>query len=327
MSWTTLKIIISYIIVLVLWIFGLVGLKVMSVSAENEHKDLQNKANTLKSQIDEVANSSSASLLSKVKYYEEYFNKKRSIYILEIWWMIEYILPTNNFVQQVTYSNDAQTIQLSFAQSDIASLIKIYNNLEELKSRGLIVSYNMDSWLNLEGAETLLDNKYKLYTMEIQINPQLLEDNSIMIDFLKRMDKYYASIYNWPLKKVECIEYVNETDWETYCKDIDQIIKDNQEEQEKLNQLKEEEEKINKEKQQEIKKKEKEDNEKAEALIKEEEEKKAKEEQKIKEEELKKQEAQKKLEETKRKNETKEKTTKKPSTNTNKSKTSKTKKK
>lgn len=288
MNWTTIKVIISYILVLTLWIGSLVTLKVMWVSKENEHKDLQSKAGQLRQEIDTIGNATSSGLLSKLKFYEDYFQKKRSIYILEIWGMVEYILPANNFIDNVSFGTDAQSITFDFHQNDVTSLIKIYRNLNEMKNRGLITEYTLNE-ISVENTETLLDNKFKLYTLNISFSPNILEDNSIMIDFLKKMDKYYASIYNWPLKKVECLEYLNEEDWQTYCKDIDQINKDAQLEAEKLEQLRLEEEKLEKEKQKEIKKKQKEDNERAEKLQKEQEKKQKQEEEKLKKEQEKKQ--------------------------------------
>ena len=132
----------------------------------------------------------------------------------------------------------------------------------------LIKSYNITEisreWKGLVG------NDAKFYKMNITINPNLTEDNTNMIEFLKKMDVYYSSIYNWPLRKVECVEYVNEEDGLTYCKSIDDLNKEALDEEARLKQIREDEEKTLKQQKQEIKEKKELENEKIEELEKQE---------------------------------------------------------
>lgn len=258
------KVIVAYISVLGLGAAALWGMWFLGHQAHWEYEKLKAKATTLNKEIDAIGDTSNA-LNSKLSFYEDYFKKKRSIYVLEIWGIVEYILPSNNFVQSVSMQNDSPTISLNFAQSEIDSLLKVYRNLNELKDRGLISEYTIGS-IDLEGGETLLDSKYKLYKLSITFNPNIFEDNSIMIDFLRRMDKYYNSIYSWPLKKVECEEYVSEEDGETYCKEINESSQESLKEAIETETLREEEEKALSEKQATVTKKKEEANKVAEQL-------------------------------------------------------------
>lgn len=240
----------------------------MSNTASSEYKKLSEKNKNLQKEIDEIGNTTS-SLLSKLKYYEEYFKKKRSIYALEIWGMIEYVIPSNNFIKSVSIGNDGNaSVGFWYSQPDITTLIKIYKNLTQLKKMDLIKSYNITEisreWKGLVG------NDAKFYKMNITINPNLTEDNTNMIEFLKKMDVYYSSIYNWPLRKVECVEYVNEEDGLTYCKSIDDLNKEALDEEARLKQIREDEEKTLKQQKQEIKEKKELENEKIEELEKQE---------------------------------------------------------
>ena len=266
--WTFYKVLIAYIITIGLWIFWVGGLMFMSNTASSEYKKLSEKNKNLQKEIDEIGNTTS-SLLSKLKYYEEYFKKKRSIYALEIWGMIEYVIPSNNFIKSVSIGNDGNaSVGFWYSQPDITTLIKIYKNLTQLKKMDLIKSYNITEisreWKGLVG------NDAKFYKMNITINPNLTEDNTNMIEFLKKMDVYYSSIYNWPLRKVECVEYVNEEDGLTYCKSIDDLNKEALDEEARLKQIREDEEKTLKQQKQEIKEKKELENEKIEELEKQE---------------------------------------------------------
>lgn len=241
----------------------------MSNTASSEYKKLSEKNKNLQKEIDEIGNTTTSSLLSKLKYYEEYFKKKRSIYALEIWGMIEYVIPSNNFIKSVSIGNDSNaSVGFWYSQPDITTLIKIYKNLTQLKKMDLIKSYNITEisreWKGLVG------NDAKFYKMNITINPNLTEDNTNMIEFLKKMDVYYSSIYNWPLRKVECVEYVNEEDGLTYCKSIDDLNKEALDEEARLKQIREDEEKTLKQQKQEIKEKKELENEKIEELEKQE---------------------------------------------------------
>ena len=241
----------------------------MSNTASSEYKKLSEKNKNLQKEIDEIGNTTTSSLLSKLKYYEEYFKKKRSIYALEIWGMIEYVIPSNNFIKSVSIGNDGNaSVGFWYSQPDITTLIKIYKNLTQLKKMDLIKSYNITEisreWKGLVG------NDAKFYKMNITINPNLTEDNTNMIEFLKKMDVYYSSIYNWPLRKVECVEYVNEEDGLTYCKSIDDLNKEALDEEARLKQIREDEEKTLKQQKQEIKEKKELENEKIEELEKQE---------------------------------------------------------
>ena len=267
--WTFYKVLIAYIITIGLWIFWVGGLMFMSNTASSEYKKLSEKNKNLQKEIDEIGNTTTSSLLSKLKYYEEYFKKKRSIYALEIWGMIEYVIPSNNFIKSVSIGNDGNaSVGFWYSQPDITTLIKIYKNLTQLKKMDLIKSYNITEisreWKGLVG------NDAKFYKMNITINPNLTEDNTNMIEFLKKMDVYYSSIYNWPLRKVECVEYVNEEDGLTYCKSIDDLNKEALDEEARLKQIREDEEKTLKQQKQEIKEKKELENEKIEELEKQE---------------------------------------------------------
>lgn len=273
------KVIVAYVVVLGLCVLALWGMFFLKEQVHWEYESLKTKAEQLSKEIDTIGDSSKA-LNSKLNFYEEYFKKKRSIYVLEIWGIVEYILPSNNFIDSVTMNTSAQTISLKFAQSEISSLLKVYRNLNELKNRGLISDYTLSNFA-LQGGETLLDSKYKLYTLSITFNPNIFEDNSVMIDFLRRMDKYYNSIYSWPLKKVECEEYVNENDGETYCKELNESSQETLKEALETETLREEQEKILKEEKETIKEKKEEANKKAEELQKEDEKLKEKAEKKI----------------------------------------------
>ena len=273
------KVIVAYVVVLGLCVLALWGMFFLKEQAHWEYESLKTKAEQLSKEIDTIGDSSKA-LNSKLNFYEEYFKKKRSIYVLEIWGIVEYILPSNNFIDSVTMNTSAQTISLKFAQSEISSLLKVYRNLNELKNRGLISDYTLSNFA-LQGGETLLDSKYKLYTLSITFNPNIFEDNSVMIDFLRRMDKYYNSIYSWPLKKVECEEYVNENDGETYCKELNESSQETLKEALETETLREEQEKILKEEKETIKEKKEEANKKAEELQKKDEKLKEKAEKKI----------------------------------------------
>ena len=161
----------------------------MSNTASSEYKKLSEKNKNLQKEIDEIGNTTTSSLLSKLKYYEEYFKKKRSIYALEIWGMIEYVIPSNNFIKSVSIGNDGNaSVGFWYSQPDITTLIKIYKNLTQLKKMDLIKSYNITEisreWKGLVG------NDAKFYKMNITINPNLTEDNTNMIEFLKKMDVY-----------------------------------------------------------------------------------------------------------------------------------------
>ena len=267
--WTFYKVLIAYIITIGLWVFWVGGLMFMSNTASSEYKKLSEKNKNLQKEIDEIGNTTTSSLLSKLKYYEEYFKKKRSIYALEIWGMIEYVIPSNNFIKSVSIGNDGNaSVGFWYSQPDITTLIKIYKNLTQLKKMDLIKSYNITEisreWKGLVG------NDAKFYKMNITINPNLTEDNTNMIEFLKKMDVYYSSIYNWPLRKVECVEYVNEEDGLTYCKSIDDLNKEALDEETRLKQIREDEEKTLKQQKQEIKEKKELENEKIEELEKQE---------------------------------------------------------
>ena len=267
--WTFYKVLIAYIITIGLWVFWVGGLMFMSNTASSEYKKLSEKNKNLQKEIDEIGNTTTSSLLSKLKYYEEYFKKKRSIYALEIWGMIEYVIPSNNFIKSVSIGNDGNaSVGFWYSQPDITTLIKIYKNLTQLKKMDLIKSYNITEisreWKGLVG------NDAKFYKMNITINPNLTEDNTNMIEFLKKMDVYYSSIYNWPLRKVECVEYVNEEDGLTYCKSIDDLNKEALDEEARLKQIREDEEKTLKQQKQEIKEKKELENEKIEELEKQE---------------------------------------------------------
>ena len=267
--WTFYKVLIAYIITIGLWVFWVGGLMFMSNTASSEYKKLSEKNKNLQKEIDEIGNTTTSSLLSKLKYYEEYFKKKRSIYALEIWGMIEYVIPSNNFIKSVSIGNDGNaSVGFWYSQPDITTFIKIYKNLTQLKKMDLIKSYNITEisreWKGLVG------NDAKFYKMNITINPKLTEDNTNMIEFLKKMDVYYSSIYNWPLRKVECVEYVNEEDGLTYCKSIDDLNKEALDEEARLKQIREDEEKTLKQQKQEIKEKKELENEKIEELEKQE---------------------------------------------------------
>lgn len=273
------KVIIAYVVVLWLCVSALWGMFFLKEQTHNEYVSLKTKTEQLNKEIDAIGDSTTA-LNSKLKFYEEYFQKKRSIYVLEIWGIVEYILPSNNFIESVSMNTSAQTISLRFAQSEISSLLKVYRNLNELKNRGLISDYTLSNF-SLKGGETLLDSKYKLYELNITFTPNIFEDNSVMIDFLRRMDKYYNSIYSWPLKRVDCEEYVNENDWETYCKELNESSQENLKEALETETLREEQEKILNEEKEKIKEKKEEANKKAEELQKEDEKLKEKAEKKI----------------------------------------------
>lgn len=273
------KTIVAYVVVLWIGILSLLWMFFLKEKAHWEYSTLKSKAEQLNKEIDSIWDTSNA-LNSKLNFYEEYFKKKRSIYILEIWGIVEYILPSNNFIESVSMNTSAQTISLKFAQSEITSLLKVYRNLNELKNRWLISDYTLSNFA-LQGGETLLDSKYKLYTLSITFNPNIFEDNSVMIDFLRRMDKYYNSIYSWPLKKVECEEYVNENDGETYCKELNESSQETLKEALETETLRAEQEKILKEEKETIKEKKEEANKKAEELQKEDDKLKEKAEKKI----------------------------------------------
>lgn len=83
------------------------------------------------------------------------------------------------------------------------------------------------------------------------------------------------------MKKVECEEYVNENDGETYCKELNESSQETLKEALETETLREEQEKILKEEKETIKEKKEEANKKAEELQKEDEKLKEKAEKKI----------------------------------------------
>lgn len=192
---------------------------------------------TLKKEIDSIWNTTSKELNDKLTFYENYFKSKSEMYILEIFWLIEYALPDNNFVQSLTLNKDSSSISLDFQSPNIEDLIKLYRNLNKIKEMWLITEYSLRE-IKLKWEEWLKSTEIKKYTLEISLSPNVTSWNESIIEFLKKYDSYYRWIYSTTLKKIYCELYTTE-DWKELCKTEEMLEKEKQE------QLQEQKEEIN----------------------------------------------------------------------------------
>lgn len=193
------------------------------------YEDQVSKNTQLSSEIDQIWNATSKELNDRLSFYEDYFQKKSEMFILEIFWLIEYALPDNNFVQNLSLSKAESEISLTFSSPDIEDLLKLYRNLEKVKEMWIITDYSMTEIL-LEWEEWLKSTEMKKYTLNIWLSPNVTSWNEQIIEFLKKYDPYYRWIYTTTLKKIYCDLYTTDS-WKELCKTDEMIEKEKKEEE------------------------------------------------------------------------------------------------
>ncbi len=195
---------------------------------EEEHQSKITSNNTLNMEIDSIWNATSQELNDRLDFFEDYFQKKSEMYILEIFWLIEYALPDNNFVTSLSLNRNETQLSLTFSSPDIEDLLKLYRNLEKVKEMWIITEYSLDE-IHLDSDEWLKSTEIKKYALNIWLKPNVTWWNEQIIEFLKKYDSYYRWIYTWSLKKIYCELYTTES-WQQACKSEEQLAleKDNE---------------------------------------------------------------------------------------------------
>ncbi len=182
------------------WLFAIYS-TVLSFNylQEKSNAELETSNTALKNEINELSAWSVDKINQALSFYKEYFQKRSEIYILDIFWLLEYVIPDNNFVQSLSLTKNSITITLSFQAKTVQSLIKLYYNLEQIKSKNLIEKYSISD-ISLNQREWLKSAEQKTYKIDIWINPNV--DRKIIVEFLKTQDSSYRKIYDNYLNEV-----------------------------------------------------------------------------------------------------------------------------
>lgn len=199
-------------------------------STVQKYEDQKKSNNELNNEIDQIWNATSKELNERLTFYEDYFQKKSEMFILEIFWLIEYSLPDNNFVQSISLSKNESEISLDFSSPNIEDLLKLYRNLEKVKELWIITEYSLET-IELDWEEWLKSTEMKKYRLNIWLSPNVTSWNEQIIEFLKKYDPYYRWIYTTTLKKIYCDLYTND-DWKEFCKTDEMIAKEKKENEE-----------------------------------------------------------------------------------------------
>ena len=190
-------IIIIFPLILFLWWFYL---SYYNDKIINENENLNNSNILLNEKIDELTKWSK-NLFSYLKdFYIDFFKKKFDLYIIDLWWITEYVNPTNNYTESVSFSKWIN-INYEFKNEQINELLKIRKNIEALKKLWVIIDYKI--WdIKINKKNKLLNNSNIYYQVSITMKPT--ENKKIIREFLSWRSEFYKKIYEkFVIKKVD----------------------------------------------------------------------------------------------------------------------------
>jgi len=183
--------IISWIFLIWWWYF----LKYKNEKILEKNEQLETNNNLLNSKIIKLTNWSKDFLVNLKNFYQEFFKKKFDLYVVDLWWITEYVSPSNSFVKSVSFSKWV-SIKYIFRNDEISNLLKIKKNIQILMKEWIITDYKMSDiklasiWNN----KSLLWNNNYYYETVITMNPT--SDKEKIRNFLSNHDKFYKSIYS-----------------------------------------------------------------------------------------------------------------------------------
>jgi len=97
---------------------------------EEENDNLRQQIQSLEMKINKITWLSLKKIKYLLEFYREYFKSRNQLYILDIIWIIETALPTDNYVKNITINTNTANIVLLFRWNQLTDLIKIKENFE-----------------------------------------------------------------------------------------------------------------------------------------------------------------------------------------------------
>lgn len=174
---------------------------------------LDSRVYTLNKKISKMTKWSKNLLYNLRNFYQTFFKDKFDLYIIDLWWIAEYVSPSNNFIKSISFSRWL-SITFTFKNKEINYLLKVKKRLEKLKEMWIVSNYKLSN-IRLNEQWFLLDDWVKKY-YEVRVNIMPTEDKKKIRNFLSNHSDFYKNIYDKFIYKK--VNYVLENSYKEYIR-------------------------------------------------------------------------------------------------------------